>query len=217
MVDAENDESEKTQRLDGKDLQTRDAHEGDLDKAEQEISACNDIERRTLDGTNEEEKGQNDHIGKYLVKGEEQTYEDAALDGASVSEENIPDAKHQEHDKAEITEENGISDKEKEVNESSRTYSEINETHILPSESSEDDVSEVNEINAKSVHVGSAVLILEGIEEALVTLTAPMTETTYEDRNLDVSTLVLQATEVESVQCQEKDSRIIAAQQPNTK
>lgn len=206
MVDAESDESEKTQRLDGKDLQTRDAH------------ACNDIEKRTLDGTNEEEKGQNDLIGKYLVKAEEQTYEDAALDGASVSEENIPDAKHQEHDKAEITEENGISeDEDKEVNESSRTHSEINETHLLPAESSEDDVSEVNEINAKSVHAGSAVLILEGIEQALVTQTAPMTETTYEDRNLDVSTLVLQATHVESVQCQEKESHIIAAQQPDAK
>ncbi|KAI7797335.1 sorting nexin-11 isoform X2 [Triplophysa rosa] len=240
VVDAESGKSKKTQRLDGKDLQ-RDGHEyhvpqtdeprGDLyclDKAEREIYAGSDIERRTLDGTSEEKKGhqkvaleQCDRIGKDLVKAEDQTSEDVALDGTYVSEENIPDAKHQEHSEAEITEESEISDEEK-VNETSRTHSEINETRLSHSECSEDDIGEVNEINAKSVHAGSAVLILEGIEEALVTETVQNVDT-YDDRNLDantadVSTLVLQAIEVASVQCQEKDCHmIISSQQPDAK
>ncbi|XP_056628147.1 sorting nexin-11 isoform X2 [Triplophysa dalaica] len=239
VVIAESGKSKKTQRLDGKDLQ-RDGHEyhvtqsdepqGDLDcldKAEQEIYAGSDIERRTIDGTSEEEKGQCERIGKDLVKAEDQTYKDVALDGTCVSEENIPDAKHQEHSEAEMTDESEIGDEEK-VNENGRTHSEINETCLSPSECSEDDVGAVNEINAKNDQFGSAVLILEGSEEALVTQTAPMTLTVqnvdkYDDRNLDantadVSPLVLQAIEVDSVQCLEKDCHmIIASQEPNVK
>ncbi|KAA0725234.1 Sorting nexin-11 [Triplophysa tibetana] len=242
VVIAESDKSKKTQRLDVKDLQ-RDGHEyhvtqseesqGDLDcldKAEQEIYAGSDIERRT----SEEEKGhqkvaleQCERIGKDPVKAQDQTYKDVALDGTSVSEKNIPEAKHQEQSEDEMTDESEISDEEK-VNETGRTHSEIKETCLSPSECSEDDVGEVNEINAKSVHASSTVLIIEGSEEALVRQTTPMTVTMQnvdkcDDRNLDantldVSTLVLQSIEVDSVQCLEKDCHmIIASQQPNAK
>lgn len=260
VVEAECVESKKTQRPDGKDLQ-RDGCEyhvpqmnepqGDLDgldKPDQELSVNKDIDRTILDVTSEEIKGhqkvaleQSDHQEKDLVKATDKTCEDVALYGASVSEENMSDVKHQEQNKAEIAEEVAIQEisdedsgintalqKEK-VDETSCTHSEIHKTRLSPSECSQDHVGEVNEINAKSVHAGSAVLILEGIEEALVKQAAPMMETvqnvnteiSYEDSSVDANTadvgiLVLQAIEVDSVQCQEIDSHTkIAAQQPD--
>lgn len=250
VLEAERVESNKTQRPDGTDLQ-RDGCEyhvpqieepqGDLDKPDQELSV--NIEM-ILDVTREENDGhQNVSLEQYdqqendLVKATDKTWEDVALDEASVSEENTSD---KEQNKAEIAEEdaiqeNGISDEDsnmhtalqkEEVDGTSCTQSEIHDARLSPSECSEDYVGEVNEINAKSVYAGSAVLILKGIEEALVTQAAPMTETVQsvntEDSNsdantADVSTLVLQAIEIDSVQCQEIDSHIIiAAQQPDT-
>lgn len=165
---------------------------------------------------------QSDQNGKDLMADKDcESYE------ASISVENISDTKDQ--GKAEITiQTNGVSDEdssidtaiqEDAVDETSCTHSEI-------SESSEDHVDEVNKINAKCVHTSSAILILEGIEEALCAQIDPVTknvstEISSEDGNLnantaDVNTLVLQAVEVDSMECEENDSRmIITPQQPD--
>nr|XP_055031227.1 sorting nexin-11 isoform X2 [Misgurnus anguillicaudatus] len=154
---------------------------------------------------------QSDHNAKDL---QGTTDKDCEPYEASVSVENVPDTKDQ--DKAEITiQENGDSSidtaiQEDAVDETSCTHSEI-------SECNEDHVDEVNKINAKCVHTGSAILILEGNEEAIGTqidIKSVSTEISSEDGNLDantadVNTLVLQAIEVDSMQCEENESRTL--------
>ncbi|XP_065098477.1 sorting nexin-11 isoform X2 [Paramisgurnus dabryanus] len=152
---------------------------------------------------------QSDHNGKDL---EETSDKDCESYEASISVENVPDTKDQ--DQAEITiQANGDSSKdtaiqEDAVDETSCTHSEI-------SKCNEDHVDEVNKINAKSVHTGSAILILEGTEEALGTQIdskSVSTEISSEDGDAntsDINTLVLQAIEVDSMKCEENDSRMI--------
>ncbi len=135
------------------------------------------------------------------------TEEDVALHDAS--EENTADIVDQ--DKAEITEErvvqeNGFSDEDAAAQEEAMNENEVH-------------VEEVNKLNAKCLQPGSAVLILEGIEEALSTQTAPVTETVsnLDDNTADVNTLVLQAIEMDSMQCHETDSHTISTiHQPDT-
>ncbi len=128
------------------------------------------------------------------------TEEDVALHDAS--EENTPDIVDQ--DKPEITEErvvqeNGFSDEDAAAQEEAMNENEVH-------------VEEVNKLNAKCLQPGSAVLILEGIEEALSTQTAPVTETVsnLDDNTAGVNTLVLQAIEMDSMQCHETDSHTIS-------
>ncbi|KAF4106618.1 sorting nexin-11 isoform X3 [Onychostoma macrolepis] len=136
-----------------------------------------------------------------------ETAEDVALHDAS--EQNTPDIEDQ--DKAEITEghvvqENGVSDEDAAAQEEAMNENEVH-------------VGEVNKLNAKCLQPGSAILILEGIEEAVSTQTAPMTETVsnLDDNTADVNTFVLQAIEMDSMQCHETDSQtIITTHQPDT-
>ncbi|XP_016305771.1 sorting nexin-11 [Sinocyclocheilus anshuiensis] len=140
-----------------------------------------------------------------------ETAEDVALHDAR--EENTPDIEDQ--DKAEITEEhvvqeNGVRDED--CSEDAAAQEEAmneNEVHV----------GEVNKLNAKCLQPGSAILILEGIEEALSTQTAPVTETVsnLDANTADVNTLVLHAIEMDSMQCQETDSHtIITTHQTDT-
>ncbi len=136
-----------------------------------------------------------------------ETAEDVALHDAS--EENTPDIDDQ--DKAEITEEhvvqeNGVSDEDAAAQEEAMNENEVH-------------VEEVNKLNAKCLQPGSAILILEGIEEAVSTQAAPVTEavSSLDDNTADFNTLVLQAIEMDSMQCHETDSHtIITTHQPDT-
>lgn len=128
-------------------------------------------------------------------------------------EENMPDTK--DHDKAEITEdhavqENGVTDDDS----SEDTAVQEEDMNAI-----EEHIGEVNKLNAKCHQPGSGILIHGGIEEAVSTETAPVTETVSNpDANTaDVNTLVLQAIEIESMQYQETDSHIIiTTHQPDT-
>lgn len=136
-----------------------------------------------------------------------ETAEDVALHDAS--EKNTPDIDDQ--DKAEITEEhvvqeNGVSDEDAAAQEEAMNENEVH-------------VEEVNKLNAKCLQPGSAILILEGIEEAVSTQAAPVTEavSSLDDNTADFNTLVLQAIEMDSMQCHETDSHtIITTHQPDT-
>lgn len=99
--------------------------------------------------------------------------------------------------------ENGISNED---------YSAIQEEAVTEKE---DHVGEVNKLNAKCLQASSGILILEGIEEAVSTQTAPVTETAsnLDANTAEVNTLVLKAIEMDAVQCQETDSQIIIATQ----
>lgn len=132
-------------------------------------------------------------------------------------EENMPDTK--DHDKAELTEdhtvqENGVSDED---------YSEVAAVQEEAMNANVEHIGEVNKLNAKCHQPGNGILILGEIEEAMSTQTAPVTETVTETvSNLDANTadvnkLVLQAIEIDSMQCQETDSHIISTtHQPDT-
>ncbi|XP_067286668.1 sorting nexin-11 isoform X2 [Pseudorasbora parva] len=119
-------------------------------------------------------------------------------------EENTADTKG--HDKAEITEnhtvqENGVSDEDHSEDTAVQEEDNANEEQIV----------EVNKLNAKCHQPGSGILIHGGIEEAVSTQTTPMTVTVsnLDANTADVNTLVLQAIEIESMQCQEMNSHII--------
>ncbi|XP_016091934.1 uncharacterized protein [Sinocyclocheilus grahami] len=135
------------------------------------------------------------------------TVEDVALHDAF--EESTSDIEGQ--DKAGITEEhatqeNGVSDED--CSEDAAVQEE-NEVHV----------GEVNKLNAKCFQPSSAILILEGIEEAVSTQMAPVTETVsnLDANTADVNTLVLHAIEIDSMQCHETDSHIIiTTHQPDT-
>ncbi|KAL0179592.1 hypothetical protein M9458_025034, partial [Cirrhinus mrigala] len=120
-------------------------------------------------------------------------------------EENPLDDK--DEDKAEIpeepaTQENGVSDEDIAVQEEPMNENEVH-------------VGQVNKLNAKRLQPGSAILILEGNEEAMSTQT--MTVSNHNADNTDVNTLVLQALEIDSMQCHEMDSHtIITSHQPDT-
>ncbi|CAM4709726.1 unnamed protein product [Leuciscus chuanchicus] len=132
-------------------------------------------------------------------------------------EENMLDTK--DHDKAELTEdhtvqENGVSDED---------YSEVAAIQEEAMNANVEHIGEVNKLNAKCHQPGSGILILGGIEEAASTQTTPVTEiVTQTVSNLDANTadvnkLVLQAIEIDSMQCQETDSHIISTtHQPDT-
>uniref|UniRef100_A0A8C2FH72 Sorting nexin 11 n=1 Tax=Cyprinus carpio TaxID=7962 RepID=A0A8C2FH72_CYPCA len=116
-------------------------------------------------------------------------------------EENTPDIEGQ--DKAGITEEhatqeNGVSDED---------YSE----DAAVQEENEMHVGEVNKFNAKCFQPSSAILILEGIEEAVSTQMAPVTESVsnHDANTADVNTLVLHTIEIDTMHCHEMDSHII--------
>ncbi len=105
-----------------------------------------------------------------------------------------------------MVQENGFSDEDAAAQEEAMNENEVH-------------VEEVNKLNAKCLQPGSAVLILEGIEEALSTQTAPVTETVsnLDDNTAGVNTLVLQAIEMDSMQCHETDSHTISTiHQPDT-
>lgn len=125
----------------------------------------------------------------------------------------MPDTK--DHDKPEITEnhtvqENGLSDED---------YSEDAAVQEEAMNVNEEHVGEVNKLNAKCHQPSSGILILGGIEEAVSTQTASVTENVS---NLDANTaddnmLILKAIETDSKQCQEMDSHmIITTHQPDT-
>uniref|UniRef100_A0A671L6L9 Sorting nexin 11 n=1 Tax=Sinocyclocheilus anshuiensis TaxID=1608454 RepID=A0A671L6L9_9TELE len=119
-----------------------------------------------------------------------------ALETAATTVEDV--ALHDEH----ATQENGVSDEDAAVQEE-------NEVHV----------GEVNKLNAKCFQPSSAILILEGIEEAVSTQMAPVTETVsnLDANTADVNTLVLHAIEIDSMQCHETDSHIIiTTHQPDT-
>ncbi|XP_073685056.1 sorting nexin-11 isoform X2 [Garra rufa] len=149
------------------------------------------------------------HMDLNAVKAEKvlETTEDVALHDAC--EENKPDI--EDEDKAERTEEhatqeNGVSDEDTAVQEEPMNENE-NEVHV----------EEVNKLNAKCLQPGSAILILEGIEEAISTQTVPVTVSNLHADPADVNTLVLQAIEIDSMQCHETDSHtIVTSHQPDT-
>lgn len=95
--------------------------------------------------------------------------------------------------------ENGISDED---------YGAVQEEAVTENE---DLVGEVNKLNAKCLQASGGILILEGIEEAVSTQAAPVTETVsnHDANTAEVNTLVLKAIEMDSVQCQETDSQVI--------
>ncbi|XP_043109259.1 sorting nexin-11 isoform X2 [Puntigrus tetrazona] len=136
---------------------------------------------------------------------------DLSVDAENVLEtveDNTP--KTEDQDKAEITEEhvvqeNGFGDEDFPAQEEAMNENEVH-------------VGEVNKLNAKCLQPDSAILILEGIEEAVSTQAAPVTETVSNlgDSTADVNKLVLQAIEMDSIQCHETDSlTIIATHQPD--
>ncbi|XP_052467275.1 uncharacterized protein LOC128025202 isoform X1 [Carassius gibelio] len=117
------------------------------------------------------------------------TLKDVALHDAF--EENTPDIDG--HDKAGITEEdatqeNGVSDEDC---SDDAAVQEENERHV----------GEVNKLNAKCFQPSSAILILEGIEEAVSTRMALVTETVsnHDANTADVNTLVLHAIEIDTI------------------
>ncbi|XP_059386164.1 uncharacterized protein LOC132120970 [Carassius carassius] len=135
------------------------------------------------------------------------TFKDVALHDAF--EENTPDIDG--HDKAGITEEhatqeNGVSDEDC---SDDAAVQEENEMHV----------GEVNKFNAKCFQPSSAILILEGIEEAVSTQMALVTETVsnHDANTADVNTLVLHAIEIDTIQCHKMDGHIIiTTHQPDT-
>ncbi|XP_051770029.1 sorting nexin-11 isoform X3 [Ctenopharyngodon idella] len=128
-------------------------------------------------------------------------------------EENMPDTK--DHDKAEITEdhtvqENGLSEED---------YSEDTAVQEEAMNVNEEHVGEVNKLNAKFHQLSSGILILGGIEEAVSTQTASVTEnvSNLDANTADDNTLILKAIEIDSMQCEEMDSHIIiTTHQPDT-
>ncbi|KAL1264337.1 hypothetical protein QQF64_004692 [Cirrhinus molitorella] len=146
------------------------------------------------------------HMDLSAVNAEKvlETAEDAAL--REGCEENTPDFEDEnktERKEEHAVQENGVSDEDAAVQEEP-----MNENDVY--------VGEVNKLNAKCLQPGSAILILEGIEEAMSTQTAPVIVSNLNADTADVNTLVLQAIEIDSVQCHEIDSHtIVTTHQPD--
>ncbi|XP_051958874.1 uncharacterized protein LOC127626835 isoform X2 [Xyrauchen texanus] len=166
------------------------------------------------------------HNNQMRVENTTKTGEDVApLDCyvADFLEEILPDTEDPELGKVKINEddsiqENGVSDKdssidaavqEEAMNKTICKRSEISETSIPCSECNEDHVGEVNKLNAKCVQTSSDILILGEVEEAAIMQNDPVTENVQNDStevSYQDSNLVLQAIEIDSMQCQEKDN-----------
>ncbi|XP_021335737.3 sorting nexin-11 isoform X1 [Danio rerio] len=182
------------------------------------------IERGTLDNVNDAMKGNQEDSTVGQTSDENIHEEDprvriqnneVTLDLSAIQEdkaENVPETAVTTMEdvalQVELTEnhtihENGISDED---------YSAIQEEAVTEKE---DHVGEVNKLNAKCLQASSGILILEGIEEAVSTQTAPVTETAsnLDANTAEVNTLVLKAIEMDAVQCQETDSQVIIATQ----
>ncbi|XP_042591329.1 uncharacterized protein LOC109100117 isoform X2 [Cyprinus carpio] len=148
----------------------------------------------------EEDPGERIHKNEVSIDlsadAEKETAEDVTLHDAC--EKNTPDIEDQdESDTTEehVVRENGVSDDDAAAQEEAMNENEVH-------------VGEVNKLNAKCLQPGSAILILEGTEEAVSMQTPPVAETVgnLDANTADVNMLVLQAIEMDSMQCHETDS-----------